>query len=106
MIFKILISGKSFNIQGHCDLELRPSDCKSSMGHLIVMTNHLVEYRNLLINSFQENEQTPFYTFKVTVTFTFDLLTTNSIGVINLHVKYEQFVINDFQNNQQKPYTL
>ena len=51
MVFKIT-SGNHINIQGQCDLDLKP--------HLLVITNHLVKiYENLMINSFQENKQKP-----------------------------------------------
>ena len=57
MIFKI-ISGNHFNIQGHCKFTI---DLVINRGHLLVMTNHLVKYENLMINKFQENEWKPFW---------------------------------------------
>ena len=39
---------------------LQTLKCPLVLGKLLGMTNHLVKYVNLKINSFQENEQKPF----------------------------------------------
>ena len=41
------------------DIDLKFSDPKIDRDHLLVMTNQLVKYENLMINSFQENKREP-----------------------------------------------
>ena len=87
-----------FNIPGHCDLIFDLVTRKS----IEVMTNHLVKYEIVMINSFKEMSRN--YLNILRMTLTFALLTTKSIVVIqvitNLYVKYEDFVLKAFQDNQ------
>ena len=55
MVFK-MISRNHFDIQGHCDLDLKPSDHKINRGHLLVKSKLQVIYEDLVINGFQENQ--------------------------------------------------
>ena len=44
------MSKNHFAIQGHYDLDLRPSDPKINRGHLLVMINLQVKYDDSVIN--------------------------------------------------------
>ena len=50
------MSGNHFNIQGHYDLDLRPSDPKFDRIHLLVMTN-IRKNMKTVIYSFPDNQQ-------------------------------------------------
>jgi hypothetical protein len=53
------MSGNHTYIQGPCQLDLWPSDSKINRGHLLVMNNQHVKYKDFVINSFQDNERKP-----------------------------------------------
>ena len=57
------MSGIHFEIQGHCDLDLWPTDHKIDRGHLLVLTNLHVKYEEFVIyvNGFQDNQQKTFW---------------------------------------------
>ena len=75
-----LSSRHDFHIQGHCDHDLRPSDPKVDRGHLLIITPYQVLGRWAL--AFISYQPETIFTFKVTVTLTFELVTRKSIGVI------------------------
>ena len=54
MVFK-RISENHFNVQGHCDLDLRPSDPEINRGHLLDIVNLHVKYEDFVLNGFQDN---------------------------------------------------
>ena len=87
MIFKI-ISGIQFDILGHCDLDIWPIGPKSTRGHLLVMSNHFVKHKNLIVFKKLSGN---YIDIQGHCSLDFWLVTTN------LHVKYEDFVINGFQ---------
>ena len=130
MVFKIT-SVHYFSIEGHCDLNLWPSDPKINRCHLILLTilymkyedfvingfqdnhllviiNHIVKYENLKINCFQENERKPFCHWRSQLLWPSDpkINRGHLLVMTNLHVKYEDFVIYSFQDNLRKPYGL
>ena len=97
IVFKKM-SGKHFSIQGQYDLDLWPRNPKVNRGHLLVMNNHLVKYKNVLL--------------KIIIKMSgnhFDIQCHCELVLLplaNLPMKYEDFVMNDFQYNQRKPYGL
>ena len=76
------ISSQPFYCFSHCDLDLWPSDLKINRGHLPVMTNVPMKFRDPRPKRSWVIIRKPFYCFQVTVTLTFDLVTWKSIGVI------------------------
>ena len=68
---------QDFNIQGHCDLDLWPDDLKISRGHLLVTPSLYVKFEG---HGYRQYYSDQLFVFKVTVTLTFDLMTSESTG--------------------------
>ena len=49
------MSRNHFAIQGHCDLDHRPTDSKINRGHLQVKIDRQVKYEDFVISNFQDN---------------------------------------------------
>jgi len=80
-LFKIL-SGHGFCIKWYCDLDLWPSDLRMYRGNLLTMINLPIKYHDCHSN-FSRYWADMVFAFNSIVTLTFDLVTSEFIGVIN-----------------------
>jgi len=79
-----LLSGNGFYSSGHCDLDLWPTDPKIKRGLLPNKDYHPIKLEGSGPKGTQVIERKMFFTLRVTVTLTFDLLNPKSIGAITL----------------------
>ena len=74
--------GQAFHVQGHCDLDLWPKNLNIKRGHLLVISSLHIKFEGHGCKQCRVITLTSFCAFKVTVTLTFDLMTSKSIGYV------------------------